>query len=434
MSDLKNGSEKLHFHITFLSHIEYTEVRRMKSEKWSKIGEITEKWVQSTYPNYKSQDVWKTKYRLNACLEYLNMTDSEFVEAYKRTQDKTQWARNTGSKVVELYHELTKKYAVNTARSTVSSVRAFARDTCQSLIIPHKRIAKPERAKNEHEFNREELAKMYHVADVRDKAILSCAVSLGFSVEDFAELEREQIESLVNNAISEKIDFLGFDAQRGKTKVESRSHLTPEARDSLKEWFAYIDKKRAEVSKEFPKGKEKSEYVFPNGNSEHLSTHALNDVIKKLVEKANITTTGKIRFHLLRKFLMNALHDSGFDDWAIKRAMGKEIPTSDSTYLQGLNRKLDEDFAKVYDHIKLSTYTNKNGVRLEELEQKFKDQEEQIRLLSIQNAIFINAISAKDFVESARKLRKEGKLSLEDIELMKKSTKAQGRETLEEIT
>jgi len=400
----------------------------MKSEKWSKIGEITEKWVQRTYPNYKSQDVWKTKDRLNACLEYLNMTDSEFVETYKRTQDKTEWARNTGNKVIEYYNQLLKKYAVNTARSYVSSVRAFARDTCQPLIIQHKRIAKPERARNEHEFNREELAKMYHVGDVRDKAILSCAVSLGFSVEDFAELDRAQIESLVNKASAEKIDFIGFDAQRGKTKVESRSHLTPEARDSLAQWFEYIDKKRES------EGKGKSRYVFPNGNDEHLSDHALNDVIKKLVEKANITTTGKIRFHLLRKFLMNALHDSGFDDWAIKRAMGKEIPTSDSTYLQGLNRKLDEDFAKVYDHIKLSTYTNKNGVRLEELEQKFKDQEEQIRLLSIQNAIFINAISAKDFVESARKLRKEGKLSLEDIELMKKSTKAQGRETLEEIT
>lgn len=413
------------------------------SEKWTRIGKIAEKWVQDTYPNYKSQDVWKTKYRLNACLEYLNMTDSEFVEAYNRTQDKTQWARNTGSKVVEIYHELTKKYAVNTARSTVSSVRAFARDTCQSLIIPHKRIAKPERAKNEHEFNREELAKMYHVADVRDKAILSCAVSLGFSVEDFAELERAQIESLVNKAISEKIDFLGFDAQRGKTKVESRSHLTPEARDSLREWFAYIDKKREsediEEMKERKEGRKnkllkgRSKFVFPNGNSEHLSTHALNDVIKKLVEKANITTTGKIRFHLLRKFLMNALHDSGFDDWAIKRAMGKEIPTSDSTYLQGLNRKLDEDFAKVYDHIKLSTYTNKNGVRLEELEQKVKEQDERINYLLVENTLWKKSIPSESIVETIRRLRKEGTITLEQIDAMKTYGTTEEKTALEEL-
>jgi DNA-binding transcriptional MerR regulator len=304
-------------------------------------------------------------------------------------------------------------------------------------------MPKPERAKNEHEFNREELAKMYHVADVRDKAILSCAVSLGFSVEDFAELERAQIESLVNKAISEKIDFLGFDAQRGKTKVESRSHLTPEARDSLKEWFEYIDKKREsediEEMKERKEGREnkslkgKSKYVFPNGNSEHLSTHALNDVIKKLVEKANIITTGKIRFHLLRKFLMNALHDSGFDDWSIKRAMGKEIPTSDSTYLQGLNRKLDEDFAKVYDNIKLSTYTNKNGVRLEELEQKFKDQEERINSLTAQNAILQNMMSIEAFIETARTLRKDGRLSLAQIEAMKKYGTAEQKTALEEL-
>jgi site-specific recombinase XerD len=399
----------------------------MKSEKWSKIGEITETWVEKTYPRYKSQDVWKTKDRLNAFLEFLNMTDSEFIQTYKQAKDRTEWARNTGSKVIDYYNQLLKKYAVNTARSYVSSARAFCRDNCQTLIIQHKKIAKPERAKNEHEFSLSELAKMYHVGDVRDKAILSCAVSLGFSVEDFSELDRAQIESLVNKAMSEKIDFIGFDAQRGKTKVESRSHLTPEARDSLKEWFAYIDKKRE------TEGKDKSKYVFPNGDSKHLSDHALNDVIKKLVEKANITTTGKIRFHLLRKFLMNALHDSGFDDWAIKRAMGKEIPTSDSTYLQGLNRKLDEDFAKVYDHIKLSTYTNKNGVRLEELEQKFKQQDEMIKYLMAENVLLKQSIPSESIIETIRRLRKEGKLTLEQIDAMKAHGTTEEKTTLQEL-
>lgn len=399
----------------------------MKSEKWTKVGEITEKWVKDTYPRYKAQDLWQAKDRLNTFLEFVNVTDSEFVEAYKRTQDKTEWAKNTGKKVIEYYNQLLKKYAVNTSRSYVSTARAFCRDTCQSLIIQRKRIAKPERAKNEHEFTREELAKMYHVADVRDKAILSLAVSLGFSIEDFAELPREQIESLVNKANAEKIDFIGFDTQRGKTKVESRSHLTPEARDSLKEWFAYIDKKRES------EGKDKSKYVFPNGDSEHLSDQAINDIIKDLIKKANIVTTGKIRFHLLRKFLMNALHDSGFDDWAIKRAMGKEIPTSDLTYLQGLNRKLDQDFAKVYDHIKLSTYTNKNGVRLEELEEKVKEQGTLIKYLMAQNAVLIQSIPPESYIETIRRVRKEGKLTLEQIEQMKASGTTEEKTALEEL-
>jgi site-specific recombinase XerD len=399
----------------------------MKSEKWSKIGTITEEWVKASYPNATTQDKWRMKDRLNAFLEFLNVTDSELIKTYKQAKDKSEWAKRTGQKVVEFYNEFTKTYAINTARAYVSAARAFCRDNCQILIIQRRKISKPKKAMGEHEFNREELAKMYHVADLRDKAILATAVSLGFSVEDFAELPREQIENLVNKAISEKIDFIGFDYERGKTGVESRSHLTPEARDSLKEWFAYIDKKRE------CEGKGKSKYVFPNGNSEHLTDQAINDIIKDLIKKANITTTGKIRFHLIRKFLMNALHDAGFDDWAIKRAMGKEVPVSDSTYLQGLNRKLDEDFAKVYDHIKLSTYTNKNGVRLEELEQKFKQQDEMIKYLMAENVLLKQSIPSESIIESIKRLRKEGKLTLEQIEAMKACGTTEEKTTLEEL-
>jgi hypothetical protein len=399
----------------------------MKSEKWSKIGTITDEWVKSSYPNAKAQDQWKMKDRLNSFLEFVNVTDSAFVETYTRTRDKTEWSRRTGLKVVEFYNELTKKYAINTARSYVSSARAFCRDRCQTLIIQRKRIAKPKKAMGEHEFTREELAKMYHIADVRDKAILATSVSLGFSVEDFVELPREQIESLVNKAVSEKIDFIGFSYERGKTGVESRSHLTPEARDSLKEWFTYVDKKRES------EGKQKSKYAFPNGNDKHLTDQAINDIIKDLIRKANIATTGKIRFHLIRKFLMNAFHDSGFDDWSTKRAMGKEIPTSDSTYLQGLNRKLDEDFWKVYEHVKLSTYTNKNGVRLEELEEKVKQQDEVIKYLMVENALWKQSIPSESMIETIRRLRKEGKLTLEQIEAMKARGTAEEKTALEDF-
>jgi site-specific recombinase XerD len=341
----------------------------MKSEKWSKIGEITEKWVSESYPTAKAQDVWKVKDRLNAWFEFLNVTDTEFVENYKRTSDKVEWARRIGNKVIAFYNDLIKRgYAVNTARSYASTPRAFCRDNCVSLIIPRKKISKPKSATGEHEFALGELQRMFHIADVRDKAILSTAISLGFSVEDFANLPRELIESLVNKAIAEKIDFIGFDYERKKTGVVSRSHLTPEARDCLKAWFEYIDKKRGA----------KSEWVWCNGNGGSLTDQALNDVIKSLVQKANITTTGKIRFHLLRKFLMNALHDAGFTDWEVKRAIGKEIPTTDSTYLQGLSRKLSEKFQDVYPYIKLTGYMNKNGLRVDELEEANRKLQEKI--------------------------------------------------------
>jgi len=386
-----------------------------KTKEWKHIGKITEKWVSEAYPSASAVDSWKHKDRLNNFFEFLGLTDSEFMEGYKRAQDKHEWAKRIGFKVIAFYNNrIAKGYATNTARAETSTVRAFCRDNCTTLIVARKKIAKAKSAKGEHEFTREELAKMFYVADVRDKAILSTAISLGFSAEDFAELSRDLIESLVNKALEQKIDFIGFDYERKKTGVESRSHLTPEARDSLKAWFEYIDTKRGQ----------KSTWVWCNSNDNHLTTQAINDVIKALVLKANITTTGKIRFHLLRKFLMNALHDAEFSTWEVKRAIGKEIPTTDETYLTGLSRKVSEKFHEVYEYIRLTGYANKNALRIEELEQKIVQLEVKLEGLLIENqalhSIIERAIPKQTLTNVVRDLEHKGLIDKSRSEWLKK--------------
>jgi hypothetical protein len=406
--------------------------KRTKPMKF--IGDLTEQWIKTSYPSASTQDKWNYHNRMNMFLEYLGLTDSEFIEGYKRAKDRLEWSKQIGLKLVAFYKWRTSKdpkrtehpepYATNTVRAEVSSVRAFCRDNCTTLILPRRKIAKAKSAKGEHEFTQIELSKMFYVADVRGKAVLSTAISLGFSVEDFSELKREFIESLVNKSLTEKIDFIGFEYERGKTGVESRSHLTPESVNSLKAWFEYIDKARAE------KGLEKSEWVWANGNSGHLNEQTLNDIIKDLIKKANITTTGKIRFHLLRKFLMNALHDSGFDSWETKRALGKEIPTSDDTYLRGLSRTVSEKFPKAYDYIRLSGYANKNHLRIEELETKIQQMEIRQEQLLLENQALLRMIELaipkeamkKAILESAKRLPDMTEGKLEQLKLNLAST------------
>jgi len=385
---------------------------RKKVKEWQFIGEITENWVAANYPTAQPKDSWKYKDTINTFFEWMGLTETEFMEGYKRAKDRREWAQVTGKKLVAFYNYRKKKgYATNTVRSEVSKIRAFCRDNCTTLIIQRRKIGRPTKAKDEHEFTREELAKMFYVADVRDKAILSTAISLGYSIQDFSELPRSLIESLVDKAIQEKIDFIGFDYQREKTHVESRSHLTPEARESLKAWFDYIDKKRE------TEGKTKTEWVWCNGNNGRLSDQAINDVIKNLVKKANIITTGKIKFHLLRKFLMNALHDANFSSWEVKRIIGKQIATSDATYLQGLNRKVSEKFHQVYEFIRLTGYANKNGLKAEEQAQKIQqleislEQEKQDKLTLYQILQYTiprdNLINAISQIMRARNIQKE---------------------------
>jgi site-specific recombinase XerD len=398
------------------------------SKEFGYITEITEKWISEAYPTASTQSVWKYKDRMNRFLEFLGMTDAEYVESYKTAKDRHDWAKDMGKKLIDFMNKRKSEgYATNTIRGELSTPRAFSRDNCTTLLIQRRKIPKARTAKGEHEFNREELAKMFYVGDVRGKAVLATAVSLGFSVKDFAELKRDYIESLVNKALEEKIDFIGFSYERGKTGVESRSHLTPEAVNSLKAWFEYIDASRAE------KGLPKSEWVWCNGNGGHLDPQTLNDIIKDLVSKANIATTGKVKFHLLRKYVMGALHTAGFDSWETKRALGKEIPTSDATYLQKLNGDVDRKFPVAYEEMKLSGYANHNHTRLEELEvkvQQLEQRDEQREMeLNAMRRILEFAVSPealkKAILETAKLLPKMTPEKLKGIENSLKMVKSE---------
>jgi hypothetical protein len=172
-----------------------------KTKKWLNITDTTEQWIKDSYPKASNQDAWKYKDRLNSFFEFLGLTDKDFVESYKRSKDRLEWSRSIGFKVVAYYNKrVTEGYSTNTARAEISTVRAFSRDNCTTLIIPRKKIAKAKIAKFQNEFTREDLSAMYAIADVRDKAILACGVCLGLSTGDFSELPRSLIEPLVDKA------------------------------------------------------------------------------------------------------------------------------------------------------------------------------------------------------------------------------------------
>jgi site-specific recombinase XerD len=373
---------------------------RENMQKWHRLTEISESWISQNYANAKAVDNWKYHQRLDTFFEWLGLTDAEFLEGYKIAEDKTEWARKTGLKLLEYYKtRIGEGYKINTVRADTSTVRAFCRDNAITLILKRKAIAKPQASTDEHEFLQEELVKMYAVASVRDKAILACGVSLGYGMKDFLSLKRDFIEPFVQKAISEKIDFIGFNYARSKTQVSARSHLTPEARDSLAEWFKYVDKARAE------KGLAKSEWVWCNGNETPLTDDAINGVIKDLCKKANIQTTGKIHFHLLRKFLMGAFGDAKIPDFITKKALGKEINVSDATYLQHLVKNVDKTFPRVYPYIRLVGVLNHNGqLKIEMLEQRIVKQEGEIKRLLLENEVLRSLIPKETFAQAIRSL------------------------------
>jgi len=330
--------------------------------KW--LTDTTEQWL-------KTYGKGQGKLRRNMAFfcAWVQKTDSQLVAEYKETANKEEWAKNMGNKVVEWFHWLREnKYEINSARAFIGNVRAFFSYHCRPVKIGRRKIPKQQVAKGEHEFNVLELRKMFHYADVRGKAILSTAVSLGWASDDFLSLKRKDIEVLVEKAIADKMDFIGFTQTRGKTGATVRSHLTPEAVESLR---AYLD-----IT---PKD---AEYLWCNGSATNSITNdTLNNIVKDMVEKAGIKTIGTVRFHLIRKFTMSALAGAGINEWHVKFMVGKEVPADIATYLINQSETLMEEFRNAYPRFSLTGYANRNHDRISELEESNKRLKEQYATL-----------------------------------------------------
>lgn len=317
-----------------------------------------EEWLEELGPG--SRQTYESKFK--DFLEWVGKTDEEILEEWRAVEDRDEFRKDWGKVVLRYYQYcLERTGKVNTARTHVTAVRSFFASQCDKLKIKKGAIAKPRAARGEHVFSRGDLQQMFKFAGVREKAILSTAVSLGWSASDFLSLERAFLEKYIARARSEGLEFIRFDWEREKTGEPILGVLTPEAMDSLEEWFERIPGAR---------------WAFPReaGNGERpISQDSLNDIVRAMVREANIVTTGTVRFHLLRKFLMSELASAGLNEWEVKIILGKAIPISDSTYLQKIKNDAFEKYVQLgYGRIRLTGFTQRNHDRLGELDETVK--------------------------------------------------------------
>lgn len=333
------------------------------------MGKVIDEWL-SEYSKKSTKQLWNR--RIQIFLEWCGKSDDELIKEFQSAEDKRQWAKETGNLLLTFQNYLLNDYPrhdkhgkvvgkglkANTVRGIVSAARAFFSSQCLPVSIKRGRIVEAEMAYGEHEFTQDELRRMFYYADVRGKAILSLAVALGWSAEDFVELPRETIEPLLDHP-----PFTGFWFKRGKTGAPCRGHLTPEAAESLRAWFNIAPK---------------NEYVWPSiGNGfckgKPISQDTLNDELKRLAKNANIKPKGRIRFHLLRKFLYTQLKrkPNNLDADHAKIKIGKRVPKTDLTYLQSLAPIIDEEVKLAYPKFSLLGFSR----------EEYKHVDEEIELL-----------------------------------------------------
>jgi len=246
------------------------------------------------------------------------------------------------------------------SNNTVSGILTALQSFCVYLEKPlaFKRGARfaTEDDDHSHYFVNGDLAKMYDVSDFKGKAILAVATSLGWEVSDFLALDRPLVE-----AEEERQQYVYFETRRTKTHVPRLAVLNPLAIEALKNWL--------------PQNPTRTLFDMTKGG--------IVKFMQRCAKKANLTTTGPVRFHRIRAWTFNSLLKAGFGDSEAKYIVGKAIPHSDGTYLR-LREGIEQKYPKFYnEHLNIKP----SAIRLEkvmEIEQMKQDYEQRIKALENQ--------------------------------------------------
>ena len=228
------------------------------------------------------------------------------------------------SKEIEKFHGdmLDNGFSTNSARNFTIGIRQLFRFYQMPVQIrAGSKVTKTVKTSKSFPLRIEHVRKMFAIADIRERVILSMATDLGLRVGDFISIKKDDLPSL------DQETPIPFDTMTGKEEVVAYGFLSQETVDILKNYLPTLTKKT-------------NPYLFPSNGKSHISDEWLNRLLQRLAKKAKISMNGKsLTFHCFRKMLLSASIDSGIGLTAGKKLVGKAIAQSDDTYLTTINLK-----------------------------------------------------------------------------------------------
>jgi len=239
----------------------------------------------------------------------------------------------------------------NSILGRMTAVSSFMDYYDKPIVWKRGQKVRPRPDVTSHVFSNGDLSRMFAVGDLRDKAMLALATSLGWEISAFTDLTRETLKAHLERARETGEEFVYFKQIREKTGQPRLGILNPLAIKWCGKWL-----KQSE-SQEKQKNKMRTSDIF------HLSEIAIYLRMKILAKRTGLKTTGSVKFHNIRKWVMSGLSRSGFNEWQVKYVLGKAIPMSDGAYLQSLEQEVRERYPKAYeDHLNLETNVPRKAV------------------------------------------------------------------------
>jgi len=263
-------------------------------------------------------------------IEYYGKTAEEILNQRKndlipRTGEDIVEHRNRSarfSKEIEKFHGhmLNNEFSTNSARNYTIGIRQLFRYYQMPVQIrAGSKVTKTVKTSKSFPLRIEHVRKMFAIADIRERVILSMATDLGLRVGDFISIKKDELPSLNQETP------IPFDIMTGKEEVVAHGFLSQETVEILKSYLPTLTKKT-------------NPYLFPSNAKNHFSDVWLNKLLKRLAKKAKIPMNQKsLTFHCFRKMMLSAAIDSGIGLTAGKKLVGKAISQSDDTYLTTIN-------------------------------------------------------------------------------------------------
>lgn len=207
---------------------------------------------------------------------------------------------------------------------------------------------------------------MSKFANPKERYILLAGKDLGLRSSDFISLK----QGLFTAHLKEKEQpySLGKIYTR-KEGVIAHPFLSDDGKEAVETWLKVLESKEL---------RNDNELMLTINNTE------LSENLKRLAKKSGVQTGNeKIRFHSLRKFLIDRLSSvTSESKW--KQILGKQI--SESAYVSEL--QLREIYARTLPLIQISTQHNHE--KLTDLEEAMKQMELEIRALRTRNEVLQN--------------------------------------------
>ena len=366
-----------------------SDVKLNGNEEWIKEDKAFYEWLQAQSKGYQRQ----CKDRMKSFIEYLNtkypekqLTTTTKILELRKEQDKSDdkkvkhWLADQIPKFIDWLIK-TRGIKSDSALTYANPIRGFFGFHRYPLQIRKGSLPEVRGTVGDHKLTQIQLKRMSSVADIKGKSVLLAGKDLGLRVGDFAALKRNLILPQIERAKSENREPeypLEFEIITAKEKVPACCHLMRETVETLLKYWETTPN---------------SEYWFPNGKGEHIGEDQLNYTLRKLWATAyddptifkppagiGKKTSGRLRWHCLRDFLISAMANTNLNKWAIKFMVGKKVSADMKEYLSGLDKQAL--FSQVEPRICLSGLTNANHGKLETVTKELEEQKQVIRYLA----------------------------------------------------